>query len=220
MTTINELTDKYSFASLNGDRVKLDAKTSSEDALSFVKEYYTFQNENKDEEYYLDLKGLNLEALKEVMVYSLTYKNLTDKLVILNIINLIKTSNTLDDEVFKSEDLYLNSLTDFLDFKLSINVDLKNFCRRLSTYYVALFRSYAKLEISFLDNAEDMPSLYGTIIASLDFFTLGGIFAKCDNFDTDECPIIKNAATYVIHLVEKTKVSNNLLDAILNSKKE
>ena len=218
MTTINELLEKYKFASLKNNRVKLESQTSKEDGLTFVKDYYDFQKENIDEEYYLDLKGLNLDTLKEIIVYSLSYKDLRDKLVILNIINLIKTSNTLDDEVFKSEDLYLNSLSDFLDFKLSVTIDLRNFCRYLCMYYVALFKSYAKLEISFLDNAEDIPSLYGMIIASLDFFTLGSIFAKADSFDTDECPVIKNAASYIITLVEKTKVANNLLEAILNKK--
>ena len=162
-------------------------------------------------------KAFNLAGLQSAVVVCKD-KDLRDKLVILNIINLIKTSNTLDDEVFKSEDLYLNSLSDFLDFKLSVTIDLRNFCRYLCMYYVALFKSYAKLEISFLDNAEDIPSLYGMIIASLDFFTLGSIFAKADSFDTDECPVIKNAASYIITLVEKTKVANNLLEAILNKK--
>ena len=217
MTNINELLNKYDFVTLNANRVTIKPQVSNEEALDFVKEYYAFQQET-DEEYYLDLKGLNLDTLKEIITYSLHYKDLKDKLVILNIINLIKTCNTLDDEVFKDENIYLNSLSDFLDFKLSMNVELKIFCRYLCMYYVALFKSYAKLEISFLDDAKDMPSLYGTIIASLDFFTLGSIFAKADPFDTEDCPIIKNAASYVINLVEKTKVANDLLEAILNKK--
>ena len=218
--TIEELIEKYDFVTLNDHRIKVNTEVSGATILPFLKEYCDLQSEEKDWDYCLDLKGMNQEALVAVIRYCLSREDLKDKLVILNIIGLIKPCNSLDDEVFKSEDIYFNSLTEFLDFKLLLNENLKEFCTTLSIYYVSLFKSYAKLEISFLDDARDMPSLYGTIIASLDFFTLGGIFSKARPFNTDACFVIKSAAAYVAHLVDKHKVSNSLYEAILADKKE
>lgn len=218
--TIEELIKKYSFTTLEENRIKVNKEVSPADILSFVKEYCDLQADEEEWNYYLDLKGVNQKALIEAIKYMLSREDLKDKLVILNIISLIKPCNSLDDEVFKSEDIYFNSLTEFLDFKLALNENLKEFCTTLSIYYVSLFKSYAKLEISFLDDARDMPSLYGTLIASLDFFTLGGIFSKARPFNTDACFVIKSAAAYVSNLADKNKITSSLYEAILADKKE
>lgn len=218
--TIEELIKKYSFTALEENRIKVNKEVSPSDILSFVKEYCDLQANEEEWNYYLDLKGVNQKALIEAIKYMLSREDLKDKLVILNIISLIKPCNSLDDEVFKSEDIYFNSLTEFLDFKLALNENLKEFCTTLSIYYVSLFKSYAKLEISFLDDARDMPSLYGTLIASLDFFTLGGIFSKARPFNTDACFVIKSAAAYVSNLADKNKITSSLYEAILADKKE
>lgn len=218
--TIEELIKKYSFTTLEENRIKVNKEVSPTDILSFVKEYCDLQANEEEWNYYLDLKGVNQKALIEAIKYMLSREDLKDKLVILNIISLIKPCNSLDDEVFKSEDIYFNSLTEFLDFKLALNENLKEFCTTLSIYYVSLFKSYAKLEISFLDDARDMPSLYGTLIASLDFFTLGGIFSKARPFNTDACFVIKSAAAYVSNLADKNKITSSLYEAILTDKKE
>lgn len=218
--TIEELIKKYSFTTLEENRIKVNKEVSPSDILSFVKEYCDLQANEEEWNYYLDLKGVNQKALIEAIKYMLSREDLKDKLVILNIISLIKPCNSLDDEVFKSEDIYFNSLTEFLDFKLALNENLKEFCTTLSIYYVSLFKSYAKLEISFLDDARDMPSLYGTLIASLDFFTLGGIFSKARPFNTDACFVIKSAAAYVSNLADKNKITSSLYEAILADKKE
>lgn len=218
--TIEELIKKYSFTTLEENRIKVNKEVSPSDILSFVKEYCDLQANEEEWNYYLDLKGVNQKALIEAIKYMLSREDLKDKLVILNIISLIKPCNSLDDEVFKSEDIYFNSLTEFLDFKLALNENLKEFCTTLSIYYVSLFKSYAKLEISFLDDARDMPSLYGTLIASLDFFTLGGIFSKARPFNTDACFVIKSAAVYVSNLADKNKITSSLYEAILTDKKE
>lgn len=218
--TIEELIKKYSFTTLEENRIKVNKEVSPSDILSFVKEYCDLQVNEEEWNYYLDLKGVNQKALIEAIKYMLSREDLKDKLVILNIISLIKPCNSLDDEVFKSEDIYFNSLTEFLDFKLALNENLKEFCTTLSIYYVSLFKSYAKLEISFLDDARDMPSLYGTLIASLDFFTLGGIFSKARPFNTDACFVIKSAAAYVSNLADKNKITSSLYEAILADKKE
>lgn len=218
--TIEELIKKYSFTALEENRIKVNKEVSPTDILSFVKEYCDLQANEEEWNYYLDLKGVNQKALIEAIKYMLSREDLKDKLVILNIISLIKPCNSLDDEVFKSEDIYFNSLTEFLDFKLALNENLKEFCTTLSIYYVSLFKSYAKLEISFLDDARDMPSLYGTLIASLDFFTLGGIFSKARPFNTDACFVIKSAAAYVSNLADKNKITSSLYEAILADKKE
>lgn len=218
--TIEELIKKHSFTALEENRIKVNKEVSPSDILSFVKEYCDLQANEEEWNYYLDLKGVNQKALIEAIKYMLSREDLKDKLVILNIISLIKPCNSLDDEVFKSEDIYFNSLTEFLDFKLALNENLKEFCTTLSIYYVSLFKSYAKLEISFLDDARDMPSLYGTLIASLDFFTLGGIFSKARPFNTDACFVIKSAAAYVSNLADKNKITSSLYEAILTDKKE
>lgn len=218
--TIEELIKKHSFTALEENRIKVNKEVSPSDILSFVKEYCDLQANEEEWNYYLDLKGVNQKALIEAIKYMLSREDLKDKLVILNIISLIKPCNSLDDEVFKSEDIYFNSLTEFLDFKLALNENFKEFCTTLSIYYVSLFKSYAKLEISFLDDARDMPSLYGTLIASLDFFTLGGIFSKARPFNTDACFVIKSAAAYVSNLADKNKITSSLYEAILTDKKE
>ena len=71
-----------------------------------------FESEYKNSKdiFLTNLKGLDIELITEGLKFALNYKNLKDSLMLLNILNLIKTYNTLDDSFFMNENIYISFL--------------------------------------------------------------------------------------------------------------
>lgn len=151
----------------------------------------------------VDLKSCPTELKIEAIKYALTLDNLSDPLMILNILNLIKVYNTLDDEFFKLPDIYVNTVEELLDIKLALRDDLKEFSRKLSIYFLSIIKSYNKLTFTPADEHKDLPKLYEIIIMSTDFLTLSGIFSKATGISTDDLMYINNAYLYMNSLIMK-----------------
>ena len=80
----------------------------------------------------LDIKSLSLDDKVAIIKIALNCDDVTDPLMIMNIINLVKVYNTLADDYFESPDVYVNSVEELLDLKLAISKELKEFTRRIS----------------------------------------------------------------------------------------
>lgn len=158
---------------------------------------------------------VNIKAaiIKEV----LKYEDLTDPLMLLNIYNLIKSYNSLDDSYFQSQDIYVNSIEELLDLKLALASDLKDFSRRLSIYFLSLIKSYNKLVFTPADEHVQMPQIYEALILSSDLLTMAGIFAKAPAISTDELMYIDNAYVYMTSLISKSNICAGLMEDFYNS---
>ena len=180
--------------------------------LDEVKELYKQGNIS------LDLKPISDLSLKcGIIKYALTLEDLEDPIMILNIINLIKVYNTLDDTFFTAPDIYVNSVEELLDLKLSIMTELKQFTRLLSVYLLSLMKSYNKLTYTPADEHKDLPKIFAAIFLTIDLSTICGIFAKAGTISTDELMFIDNAYMYVNMLTTKNLQSVDLINAFYKS---
>lgn len=176
-----------------GEEIKRVVPTSVEQ----VKELYQAGN------CALDLKSCDVKLKADIIRYALTQDNVTDPLMLLNILNLVKVYNTLDDSYFEAPDIYVSSVEELLDLKLDLNKDLKAFARQLSIYFLSLIKSYNKFAYTPADEHYELPKTYESIILATDMLTLAGIFAKVTNISTDELLYIDNAYIYMTSLILK-----------------
>lgn len=169
----------------------------------------------------LNLKPLPLEEKTKIIKYVLTEgQSIEDPLMILNILNLVKVYNTLDDEYFKSEDVYVNSVEEFLDLKLAIANEIKEFTKKLCIYFLSIIKSYNKFSFTAADERFEIPSIYRLLIMSTDFITLAGIFSKCPVISTDELIYVNDAYNCMTSLISKSTVSTQLLNDFFNQFEE
>lgn len=194
-------------------KVSVSNKISEENLLSLLKDVYSMECEKEFKNtILLDLKGLNVNLLSSAIKYSLGIEDLKDPLMILNIINLIKIYNTLDESFFANEDNYFTSIDDLIDIKLSIRDELKQFSKKLSIYFISLFKSYNKLTYTPSDNRIELPNIYKIILLSTDIMTLSGIFAASGTFDTKECVYIDDGMVILSQLLMKHSISMAFFD--------
>lgn len=191
---------------------------SQEEMLNVLNKVYTLENkENFSDTILLDLKKLDAELLTEAFRYSLKREDLKDPLMLLNIINLIKTYNTLDDSFFENEDIYFASIDTFLDIKALLNTELKYFSKTLSIYFISLLKSYSKTEFFPSDIHVDLPEIYKNFILSTDFFTLCSIFSKSESFNTENCIYINDAIKYITLLLNKNTIGYDFFNIFMEN---
>lgn len=191
---------------------------SENDLISLLQEVYDIENqEDYNDIIYLRLKGLKIDLLTKAIKYSLSREDLKNPLMLLNIINLLKIYNTLDDSFFDNEDVYVSSIEELLDLKLSLLSELKEFTKKISIYFISLFKSYNKITFSPLDNHIKLPNIYSAIFLSCDILTLSGIFSSSEPFSTSECIFIDESFKYISSLLMKNSLSLSLFNSFLES---
>lgn len=192
---------------------------SEDKLLEILKIIYDYENDSNNL-VYLKLKSLSSELKTKAIKYSLTREDLRNPYMILNIINLIKIYNTLDDSFFNDDRIYMSSIEDLLDIKLDLSEELEDFQKKISIYFISLFKSYNKISYEPLDKHISLPNIYKNIILSLDILTLSGIFSISKPFSTEECTYIENAHIYLNELLLKGYLSAQLLNNFLGESNE
>jgi len=200
----------------DGDVVEIEIKDgiSIESLLDSLKTIFDYELET-NVFVYLKLKSLKIEQKIEAIRYSLTREDLVDPYMLLNIINLIKIYNTLDDSFFNDDRIYVSSIEDLLDIKLDLKNELEELQKKISIYFLSLFKSYNKVSYEPLDRHIELKPLYKHIIMSLDLLTLSGIFSVTKPFSTEECVYIDNAIEYLSELLLKGSLSTYLMNNLL-----
>ena len=194
--------------------------TKNKTITDYLKLIYEYENSIEKNNVLLDLKSLSLNELTEAIKYSLSFEELNDAVMLLNIINLIKTYNNLEDLFFESKDVYFNNLEELLDLKLSLRNELKEFSKKLSIYFISLFKSYPKTSYTPTDVHIKLPKIFSNIILGTDLYTLSGIFSFSNTFDTKECVYIEEAFKYISNLLMKNSISMAFFDAFAGEKTE
>ena len=177
--------------------------------LEEVKELY------KEGNVMLDIKSLqDVNEKAAIIKYALTKEDLTDPLMIMNLINLVKIYNTLEDAYFESKDVYVNSVEELLDLKLALSADLKEFARKITFYFLSLFKSYVKTSYTDTDKYIELPKLYESIFCNVDFLTLSGIASKAPEISTKDLVYVEGAYKYFSLLIIKGMDAINMMKDI------
>ena len=185
-----------------------------DDVLNLITQY------EEDNTLILNIKGLSVEKLKEIFRYSFENPSIKDPIICLNIINLIKSYNTLDDSFFENQKICVSSIEDFLDLKLCLKEYIKKFIKQFSIYFLSIIKSVGK--VSFLPSDEfiDIPRLYDILFMSLDFQTICIIFSKSGSFDTSECKYVRDNMKYTDSFLIKNELSRFLMDTFYADKEK
>lgn len=164
-----------------------------------------------------DLKEATTEQKIEALKYGFNTPTLDDPLMQLNLYNLIKSYNNMNDEFFASTDVYFNSVEELLDIKLALGVEIKAFIKQLSIYFLSLLKSYNKLAYTPSDEHISLPTLYKNMILTSDLLTLAGIFAKSPEISTKELIYIDDAYMFMTVLISRSNTSISLMDNFFDS---
>jgi hypothetical protein len=214
--------DGYSLSTAcDNQNIIIKADDNAENVVEVIKNTTNLVQEfNKDNEEQVilmfNLKEAKTEQKIDALKYGFSTPTLDDPLMQLNLYNLIKSYNNMNDEFFASSDVYFNSVEELLDIKLALGVEIKAFIRQLSIYYMSLFKSYNKLFFTPSDEHISLPTLYKNMILTSDLLTLSGIFAKSPEFSTNELIYIDDAYVYLTALITRSNNSMDLIDDFLN----
>lgn len=211
MKSLNEIVNVKG-VTLDNNIVRVDDSINESDMLTFLKEYYDYQStlENKDS-VKLNIKKCSVSKIIAAFKYSITRDDLCDSLMILNIINLIKTYNTLEDSYFENDNIYVNSIEDLLDIKLDLQEELKDLINKISIYFISLLKSYNKTIFTPIDDHKELPEFFKIFFLNVDFMTICGILTISDNFNTEKCTFIDDSYIYVNSFISKCNFSNTIM---------
>ena len=201
----------------NVSEITFSDKIESIDIVELIKKVNIIENESNIS-IAINLKQLNIQKIQEILSLLLKYEKLTNASIIFNIILLLKTYNTLEDDFFNNKNVYYSSLEDFLDIKNGLKYDIKELNTKLSIYFISIFRSLNKFEFSFIDNPVQIPELYKNILLSVDVFTIGGILSNNNGFTDKDMLMIKDSYGYVSEITTKIKTTDMLFGSIMEQK--
>ena len=208
---------------LNSDILKNESEISFSDSIA-VNEIVDVIKKVNDIEIesgltiFINLKPLNIQKIQEILSVFLKYDELTNASILFNIILLLKTYNTLEDEFFNNKNVYYSSLEDFLDIKNGLKSNIKELNTKLSIYFMSIFRSLNKFEFSFIDNPVQIPELYKNILLSVDVFTIGGILSNNNGFTDKDMLMIKDSYGYVSEITSKIRTTDMLFGSLMEQK--
>lgn len=204
MLEFGENIDKH-IQIINEEKIKVSNSISEDDLISFL------DLTTKNEKLLLDFKDLDENKLISVFKYAMKHTDRSSPLITLNLFNLIKTYNNLEDSFFTSEDIYFKDTVQLVDIKVELDVELKDFLREFSIYFLSLIKSFNKITYSPLETVETLPTLYQVLFSMMDFGTAAGIFATAPDISTTECLQIKNAYQFMNLMLIKSGMAINFL---------
>lgn len=209
------MTKLEEFSTFEGIEVVNDEVIVSKDIpeialLGFLKCFFDFEI-SSNVTFKLNLKNLTTENKVSAFKYALTRDDIIDARMILNLFNLVKIYNTLDDSYFESDDIFVNNIEELLDIKLELQSELKVFAKTISIYFISLFKSYNKVTYTPLDEHMELPRMYSIMFMSSDLLTLSGIFSISESFSTEDCKYIDGAFVYLKDLICKSSMGNDLI---------
>lgn len=201
----------------NVSEITFSDKIESIDIVELIKKVNIIENESNIS-ITINLKPLNIQKIQEILSLLIKYEKLTNASIIFNIILLLKTYNTLEDDFFNNKNVYYSSLEDFLDIKNGLKYDIKELNTKLSVYFISIFKSLNKFEFSFIDNPVQIPELYTNILLSVDIFTIGGILSNNNGFSDKDMLMVKDSYGYVSEIVSKIKITDTMFESLMERK--
>ena len=162
----------------------------------------------------IDIKNLDFETKKECLKYAISREDLNNSYFILNIYNLIKGYNTLEQSYFDSKDTIAKDIEELINLKLELKDEIKNVINKVSFYFLSILKTYSKFHFSSFDTLVPMPNLYKNIIMSTDIGTLCGILNTCEDLNIKDCVYIQDSVLYLNTLIAKTNLSFDIMSKL------
>lgn len=163
---------------------------------------------------YFNLKGTSTENLVEIYRSFFKRESLTNDCMLINIKILIDGYNTLDDSLFQMEEIFVSDLEQILDVKLALSKDIKELQKQLVTWFLASLKSMCKLELTYLDNCVEMPTMYKKMILASSLLGISQIFNKVDSIDTAKLPLVLDAYPIIETVASASSISKKLLESL------
>lgn len=199
---------------VSDNRIKVLDSIEKDELISFLDVATT------DSDLLIDLKNLSKDKLCVVFKYAMEHDDRSSPLITLNLFNLLKTYNDLEESFFNNEDIYFKEIIDMVDIKLELDNETQNFLKNFGIYFLSLIKSYNKLTYTPIEVVKPLPVLYQVLFSMMDFATAAGIFSRIPEVKTSECLQIENAHQFLNMMLIKTGMAINFLIDFYNEGKE
>lgn len=187
--------------------IRLKEDISTEDLFFEIDQIQHSQTE------YLDIKKLPTEKVQAALRHMLTLRDVSNPIIILNILNLIKNYNDYDESFFSNQYIYFSDFETYIDIRINLEEEIANFQKDLAKYFFSLFGSLEKMEYTILDDYIDMPEIFSILFLTSDYVTLGGIVSKVKDLNTSDFVKIKDSYQYINHLSRAFTLSDTLIES-------
>lgn len=164
----------------------------------------------------MNLKGKPIDEIAQALREAMADLNTVDPDTVLNLMNLVGSYNTLDQSFFDSPLVWVSSLEEFLDLKIALKYEIREFATLVNRYLLSCIKYAAKTEFTFLDHVRTVPPLIDIILKNSTFLQLSAIAAKGVNIDTKDSFLIENANVYVTAISYNTANAFRLMDQFIN----
>ncbi len=187
--------------------IRLKEDISTEDLFFEIDKIQHSQTE------YLDIKKLPTEKVQAALSHMLTLRDVSNPIIILNILNLIKNYNDYDESFFSNQYIYFSDFESYIDIRINLEEEIASFQKDLAKYFFSLFGSLEKMEYTILDDYIDMPEIFSILFLTSDYVTLGGIVSKVKDLNTSDFVKIKDSYQYINHLSRAFTLSDTLIES-------
>ena len=193
---------------------------SDDIALSEIIKTLDFTTKKENEEYgkrnpiieqkYI-LKNLKTEDKIELFRYILSREDVINNSILQQVLICIRNYNNFNDEFFANENIMFKSLEEFLDFKLGLTKEIKEFNTKFTKIVYSIMKSAFKVEFNFLDNVIEIGNTFKVLLCTLDFITISATLNNSNDFNTNELFVVKDAYGYICALSDSQTIANEIM---------
>ena len=147
----------------------------------------------------VEIKKLTVDEKIEYFRNIIKDLNTKNEVDILNVFRLINTYNTFDDDFFNHKDSYISDISEFIDIKMALNEELKDFSLVLVKWYLSIL---ASCDIKIVnDNDEEkveMPTLIQGIFTAATVSMMSSLMNSVDMTTIDMGNLYKVRGAFII----------------------
>lgn len=140
----------------------------------------------------IPMKGEPVETLVAVLDWAMTDLTVTNPSVLFNVRHLITPYNTMDDEFFKSKDVWFTDIEQLLDVKIALAKQIKTLQVKVVQAYFACLKSLHKVEFTYLDNTVEIEPAVRTHLAWMTLIDMSKLIDSTQAKDID--PVLQSKA--------------------------
>ena len=146
-----------------------------------------------------EIKKLTVDEKIEYFRNIIKKLNTKNEVDVLNVFRLINTYNTFDDDFFNHKDSYISDISEFIDIKMALNEELKDFSLVLVKWYLSIL---ASCDIKVVDDNDEekveMPTLIQGIFTAATVSRMSSLMNSVDMTTIDMGNLYKVRGAFVI----------------------
>lgn len=146
-----------------------------------------------------EIKKLTVDEKIEYFRNIIKDLNTKNEVDILNVFRLINTYNTFDDDFFNHKDSYISDISEFIDIKMALNEELKDFSLVLVKWYLSIL---ASCDIKVIDDNDEekveIPTLIQGIFTAATVSMMSSLMNSVDMTTIDMGNLYKVRGAFII----------------------